>query len=57
MNGAPGGFRPGDYHDFARALDEALLLDVSQLLALQHVFRERYNWRTVAERTVLIYRT
>jgi glycosyltransferase involved in cell wall biosynthesis len=57
MRGAPGGFRGGDYEEFARALDEVLSLDAGELEDWAGLLAEHYAWDKVAQRTVQVYRS
>ncbi len=56
LGDTPGAYEPGDYTDFARALDNALSLDDDTLLGHRESILRQYNWDAVAQETLKAYR-
>lgn len=52
----PGGYEPGDYDSFARALDLVLTQDDQRLRDAAALMRERHDWTVVASRVLGLYR-
>ncbi len=57
LEGCPGGFDPGDYHSFARALDTVRAMTDADRRAAQEAMRARHTWEAAATRTLAVYRS